>query len=275
MIRLFFWSKWGLVRLVISFVISSLISLVFCTELYYKLWLSDLGPRHFSFSKYLVVQSQLCPALCDPMDCSTSGFPVLYHLGHEGSPRILQWIAYSFSKGTSSLPRNWTWVSCITDSLPAELPGKPPFTDFVIVQLLSPIQIFVTAWPATRQASLSFNLPELAQLLSIELVMTSNHLVLCHPLLLLPSVFAASESFPMSWLFASGGQSIGTSASASVPPMNIQDWFPLGSSDLISLQSKGLSRVFSSTTVQKHQFFGAQPSLWSSSHIHTWLLKNI
>ena len=81
--------------------------------------------------------------------------------------------------------------------------------------------------------------------------------------------FSASGSFPISQLFTSGGQTIRTSASASVLPMNIQDWFPLGVTGLISLQSKGLSRVFSNTTVQKHQFFGAQPSSWSNSHIHT------
>ena len=83
--------------------------------------------------------------------------------------------------------------------------------------------------------------------------------------------FPASGSSPMNQLFGSGGQSIG--ASAPVLPMNIQDWFPLGWTGLISLQSKGLSRVFSNTTVKKHQFFGAQPSLWSSSHIRTWLLE--
>ena len=83
--------------------------------------------------------------------------------------------------------------------------------------------------------------------------------------------FPASGSFPVCWLFAADGQSIG--ASASVLPMNIQDWFPLGLTGLISLQSKGLSRVFSNTTAQKHQFFGTQPSLWSNSHIHTWLLE--
>ena len=86
--------------------------------------------------------------------------------------------------------------------------------------------------------------------------------------------FPASGSFPMSQFFTSGGQSIGASDSASVLPMNTQDWFPLGWTGLISLQSTGLSRVFSNTTVQKHQFFGAQLSLWSSSYIHTWLLKN-
>ena len=85
--------------------------------------------------------------------------------------------------------------------------------------------------------------------------------------------FPASGSFLMSQLFQSGGQSIGASALVSVFPMNIQDWFPLGSIGLIFLEFKGLSRVFSNTMVQKHQFFNIQPSLWSSSHIHTWLLQ--
>ena len=85
--------------------------------------------------------------------------------------------------------------------------------------------------------------------------------------------FPAVGSFQMSQFFASGGQSIGVSASTSVLPMNIQDWFPLGWTGWISLQSKGLSRVFSNPTVQKHQFFSAQLSLWSSSYIHTWLLE--
>ena len=85
--------------------------------------------------------------------------------------------------------------------------------------------------------------------------------------------FPASGSFPVRRFFASGGQSIRASASFSVLPMNIQDWFPLGLTDLISLQSKGLPRVFSNTTVQKHQFFSTQPSFWFNSHIHTWLLE--
>ena len=93
-----------------------------------------------------------------------------------------------------------------------------------------------------------------------------------------PSPFPFSLSqhqslFPISQLFTTGGQSIGASASASVLPMNVQGWFPLGLTCLISLKFKGLSRVFFSTTVWKHQFFGAQPSLWSNSHIHTWLLE--
>ena len=88
-----------------------------------------------------------------------------------------------------------------------------------------------------------------------------------------PQSFPASGSFPMSQLVASGGPSIGISASASVLPVNTQDWSPLGWIGWISLQSKGLSRVFSNTTVQKHQFFGAQLSSQSNSHIHTWLLE--
>ena len=102
----------------------------------------------------------------------------------------------------------------------------------------------------------------------------------CHPTIsssVIPfscfQCFPASGSFLMSWLLASGSQSIGASASASVLPMNIQSWFPLGLTGLISLLSKGLSRVFSSTTVWKHQFFSAQPSLQSKSHIHTWLIE--
>ena len=85
--------------------------------------------------------------------------------------------------------------------------------------------------------------------------------------------FPVSGSFPRCQFFASGGQSIGVLASASVLPMNIQDWSPLGWTGWISLQSKGLSRVFSNTTIQMHQFFGAQPFLLSISHIHTWLLE--
>ena len=114
------------------------------------------------------------------------------------------------------------------------------------------------------------HLPELAQ--------TYGHRVsdaiqsscpLSSPSLLAFNLSQHQSLFQMSWLFASGGQSIGASASASVLPMNIQDLFPLGLTGWISLQSKGLPRFFSNTTVQKHQFFGAQPSLWSNSHFHT------
>ena len=116
----------------------------------------------------------------------------------------------------------------------------------------------MTPWTAAHQAPLSFTISQnLLKFTSIESVMLSNHLILCCPLLL-PSIFLRTGSFQMSQFFTSGGQSIGVSASASVLPMNIQDWFPLGWTGWISLQSKGLSRIFSNTTVQKHQFFGAQ-----------------
>ena len=145
---------------------------------------------------------------------------------------------------------------------------------FSSVQSLSCVRLFVTPWTAACQASLSIaNSWSLLKLISIELVIPSNHLILCRPLSSHLQSFPASGSFQVSWFFASGGQSIGVSASASVLPVNIQDWFPLGWTGWISLQSKGLSGVFSSTTVQKHQFFSAQPSLWSNSHIHTWLLE--
>ena len=122
---------------------------------------------------------------------------------------------------------------------------------------------------STPGFAVQHRLPELFNLMSIELVMPSNHLIFCHPLFLLPSIFPASGSFPMSQFFVSGDQSIGTSASATVHPVNIQERFPVKLTDLISLQSKGLSRVFSNNTVEKHQFLGTQLSLWSNSHIHT------
>ena len=113
-----------------------------------------------------------------------------------------------------------------------------------------------TSWTTARQASLFFTTSwSLLKLMSIDSVIPLNHLILCHPLLLLPSVLPSIESFPVSWPFPWGGQRIGALASASVLPVNIQDWFPLGLIGLISWQSKGLSRVFSST-VWKHQFFG-------------------
>ena len=129
------------------------------------------------------------------------------------------------------------------------------------VQSLSCVWLFATPWTAAHQASLSItNSQSLLKLMFIESVMPSNYLILCCPFSHLQS-FPALGSFPMSQFFASGVQRTGVSASASVLPMNIQDWFPLWLTSLISLQSKGLSRVFSNTTVQKHQFFGAQLSL--------------
>ena len=147
-------------------------------------------------------------------------------------------------------------------------------TNISSVQSLSRVQLFATPWIAVCKASLSItNSQSLPKLMSIESVMPSSHLILCHPLLLLPQippsirVFSNESTLHMRW------PNIGVSASASVRPMNTQDWSPLGWTGWISLQSKGLSRVFSNTTVQKHQFFGTQLSSKSNSHIHTWLLE--
>ena len=143
--------------------------------LFYSLTLCIFDIIFYIF-KFCFSVAQSCLTLCDPMDCSTSGFPV-----HHQLPELAQ-----------------THVHHVGDAI-------------------------------------------------------SNHLILCCPLLLLPSIFPSIRGFPMSQFFASGRQSIGVSASASVLPINIQDWFPLGLTGLISLQSKGPSRVFSKTTVQKHQ----------------------
>ena len=128
-------------------------------------------------------------------------------------------------------------------------------------------------WTTAGQASLSFTISQsLLKLMPTKLVMPSNHLIL-YPFSSCPQFFPASESFLMSWLFTSGGQSIGGSVSESVLPMKIQHWFSTESTGLISLLSKELSRVFSRTTVWNYHFIGAQPSLWSNSHIHIWLLE--
>ena len=144
---------------------------------------------------------------------------------------------------------------------------------FVVVQSLSHVQLLATPWTAARR------LPSLSPSPGV----CSNSCLLsqwCHPTILSSVVpfssflqsFQALGSFLMSQLFSSGGQSIEASASASVLPVNTEDWFPLGLTGMISLQSKRLSRIFSNT-IQKHQFLSAQPSLWSNSHIHTRLLE--
>ena len=155
-----------------------------------------------------------------------------------------------------------------------EKPLLPLISQFSSVQSLSHVRLFATPWIAARQASPSItNSQSSLKPMSIESMIPSNHLIFCCPLLFLPSIFPAPGSFPMSWLFTSGGQSTGASASASaaVLPMNIQDWFPLGLTGLISW----LSRIVSSTTVWKHQLFGAQPSLWSTSYICAWLVEKL
>ena len=146
---------------------------------------------------------------------------------------------------------------------------------FSSVQLLSHVRLLATPWISASQASLSItNYRSLLKLTSIKFwwwyPAISSSVV---PFSSCPQSLPASGSFPMSQLFASGTQSIGVSASASVLPMNIQDLSPLGWTGWISLQSKGLSRVFSNTTVQKHQFFGAELPSQSNSHIQTWPLE--
>ena len=147
---------------------------------------------------------------------------------------------------------------------------------FSSVQSLSRVQLFATSWTAAHQASLSItNSQSSLRLTSIESVMPSSHLILCRPLFFCPQSLPASESFPMSKLFARGGQSTGVSALASFLPKKSQGWSPSEWAGRISLQSKGLSRVFSNTTVQKHQFFSTQLSSESNSHIHTWQLEKL
>ena len=145
---------------------------------------------------------------------------------------------------------------------------------FSSVQLLRRVWLFVTPWTAGHQASLSItNSRSLPKPMSIELVMPSNHFILCHPLLLQPSIFPSIRVFSNKSALCIRCQNIGVSPSTSVFPKDSKDWFPLGWTAWISLQSRGLSRVFSNTTVQNHQFFSAQLSLHSNSHIHTWPLE--
>ena len=144
---------------------------------------------------------------------------------------------------------------------------------YVVVHSLSHVWLFATPWIAAREASLSLTISQsLLTLMSIESVMPLNHLILCHPLFLL-SIFPSIRVFTNESVLCIRWPKYWSFSFSIVLPMNIQDWFPLGWTGWISLQSKGLSRVFSNTTVQKHQFFGAQPFSQSNSHIHAWLLE--
>ena len=145
-----------------------------------------------------------------------------------------------------------------------------PNLRLLVVELLSRVSLSVTLWTTVCQASLSSTISKvcsnscpLSQWCQQTISSSASPFSFC------PQSFPASRYFPVSLLFISGGQSIRASASAPVLPMNIQDWFPLGLTDLIFLLSKGLARVFSSTTINSST---AQPSVWSNSHIHTWLL---
>ena len=146
---------------------------------------------------------------------------------------------------------------------------------FNVVQLVSHVRLFEIQWTAACQSSLSSAIPlSLSRLISFESLILTNHLILHHPFLLLPSIFHSIRVFSTEIALPVKRSNYGVLASASVLPMNIQGWFPLGLT-LIFLHSKRLSRVFSSTTIGKHQFFSAQPSLWYNSYICTWLLENL
>ena len=172
---------------------------------------------------------------------------------------------HCFSRQTWGISLTYSdWLNC----------RGPFWLDISSVQSFSPVWFFATPWTAAHLTSMFItNSQSLLKPKSIKSVMPSNNLSSVVPFSSCFQSFTASGSFQRSQFFTSGGQSIGVSASAWVLPMTIQDWFPLGWTDWISLLSKGLARLFSNTTVQKRQFFSAQHALWSNSHIHTWLLE--
>ena len=152
-----------------------------------------------------------------------------------------------------------TWTYCIAHSC---------------FSVITAYLLFATPWTVTHQASLSFIISQsLFKLISNESMMTSNHLLLCCPLFLLPSVFPSIRVFSNESGFQISWPQYWSFSFSISPTNNIQGLFPLASTGLISLQTKGSSRVFSNTTIQKHQFFSSQLSLWSNPHIHTWLLE--
>ena len=225
---------------------------------------SHIAGRRFTISVTKV--APWCPTLCNPMDYRVHGIL---------QARILEWVAFPFSRG-SSQPRNQTQVSHAAGRFFISW-ATGTHTHIYVVLLFNHSVVSDSLWPCGLQHR---RLP----CPSPPSRACSNSCPLsqwCHPTVLssvvpfsscLPS-FPGSGSFPMSRFFASGGQSTRASASASVLPMNIQGWFPLGLTGFISLQFKGLLIVFSNTTVQKHQFFSTQHSLRSNSHICTWLLE--
>ena len=186
----------------------------------------------------LLLSSCSVMSLCNPKDCSTPGFPVLHQL-----PEFTQTHVY--------------WVGdAIQTSHPLSSPSLPAFDLSQHQSLFQWVSSSPTQWTWVWASSGRWwktGKPGVLQYVGSQRVRND---------------WATEQQ-----LFALGCQSIEASASASVFPMNTQDWFPLGLTDWISLQSKGLSRVFPNTTVQKHQLFDTQPSLWSNSHIHTWLLE--
>ena len=210
--------------------------------------------------------------LCHPLLLLPSNFPSNESVLHIRWPKYWHFSFRSSSSndypGLISFRIDWFNLLAVQGTLKYLLQHQSS------VQSLSHVRLLATPWTATCQASLCVtNSLSLLKPISIETVMPSSHLILCRPLLLLPSIFPSIRVFsnesavhirwPKYWSF---------SFIISLP-MNTQDWSPLGWTGWISLKSKGLSRVFSNTTVQKHQFFGTQLSSQSNSHIHTWPLE--
>ena len=212
--------------------------------------------------------------LCHPMNCSLPGFT--FHGIFQA--RILEWVAISYSRG-SSQPRDLTQVSCFSCS------GRwilYHWTTWEVYHKLSSVQFsYSVVSDSLRPHGLKHVRPPCPSPNPRVYLNSSPLNRWCHPTISSSVIhyssriqsFPASGSFQMNQFFISGGQSFGVSASAAVLPMNTQDWSPIGWTGWITLQSKWLSRVFSNTTVQKHQFFGAQRSSPPNSHIHTWLLE--
>ena len=220
-----------------------------------------------------MLATQSCLTLCHLVNCSLPDSPVPGIL----QARILEWLLFP-SPGDLPNPGLEPGSPVLqADSLLSKPPGKPLVWAF----LLFSCSVTSDSLQHHRLQQVMNRLPCSSPTPGSCSNSCHGVWVWCHPTIsssVIPfssclQSFPAAGSFPRSQFFASGGQSIGASASASVFTMNIQGWFPLGLTSLISLQSKGLSRVFSSPTVWKHQFFRTQPSLWSSSHIHTWPLE--
>ena len=189
---------------------------------------------------------------------------------HNYWARVLELRNYTFWAHVLQLLKPWNPGACVPRQ------ENPPQWEVhalvAVVQSPSCVQLFATSWTAAHQACLShISSWSLPKFISIALVMPSNHCILCCPLLL-PSIFPSIRVFSDESAVCILGQSIGISASASVLLKCVQGWFPLRWTGLISLVSKVLWRVLSSTTVRKHWFLGALLSLLSSSHIHTWPL---
>ena len=221
-------------------------------------------------SQYLSVYTYICCSvtkscliLCQPMDCSMPCLPVPHYLPE-------------FAK---------VYVHWVGDTIQPSHPAALFSFCFQFFQC-SIIYVVIAVVVFSHQVMYSFLWPHGLQHARVPCSSPSSgvcqsscplnwwcHRTISSSLLLLFSIFPASGSFPKSQLFASDGQSTGVSASASVLPMNIQDWFPMRLTGLISLMAKGLSSILSSTTVQKYQFFNVLPSFWSNSHICTWLLE--